>query len=302
MEGIEHCENLTFLNIAGNPIVDMSVLSKMTYLETLIIGYIDPADEKSYPNDKIDISTLGGLTTLKALHLSAFHGQNKDTKPDISILSKLTNLTSLQLVFNGIEDISPLSKLTNLKSLALQYNKIKDLTPLAGLTNLIRLVIGNNLITDISPLSKLTNLRILNVSRNQISNIQALSDLKKLGDMAYITKNMGDDIELAWIRKDKALLWLGGNNIKDISPLLANYNNGGLRKLSRIYLRNNYMDITPGSENRKVVDTLIQAGIDVVYEERNLIQANEKGLSELRRIKPVGCNKYIWVLPDRLKL
>ena len=262
LSGIENFINLEFLNIAGNPIKDMSILSKLPKLEALIIGYADPSSNKPYANEIIDIMTLADLTNLKILHLAYFNGRNEITNPDINILSNLINLTSLVLVWNHIEDISPISELKNLKSLVLSSNKIKDLTPLTGLTKLIRLSIDDNNITDISPLSNLTNLRALYLSWNQISNIDALSNLKEIGDISYIEKNLDDEIEVTWIKKDESLLWLSDNNINDITPLLDNYNNGGLHKLSAIYINNNNLDLTPDSKNSKVIEILTQAGIE----------------------------------------
>lgn len=262
LSGIENFKKLEFLNIAGNPINDMSILSKLPKLEALIIGYADPGTNKPYVNELIDLTTLADLTKLKILHLAYYNGIKKIENPDISVLSNLKNLTSLVLVWNNIEDISPISKLKNLKSLVLSSNKIKDLTPLAGLTRLIRLSLDGNNITDISPLSNLSNLRALYLSWNQISNIDALSNLKEIGDITHIEKNLNDEIEVTWIKTDESLLWLSNNNINDITPLLENYNNGGLRKLSAIYINNNNIDLTPDSENSKVVEILTQAGIE----------------------------------------
>ena len=75
---------------------------------------------------------------------------------DISPLSPLTNLESLNLANNDLRDIRPLSKLVKLKNLDLSVNYVDDLTPLAGLKSLQSLYVDGNLISTLSPLIGLT--------------------------------------------------------------------------------------------------------------------------------------------------
>jgi Leucine-rich repeat (LRR) protein len=62
-------------------------------------------------------------------------------------------LTLLHLNFNQITDITFLSELTSLRSLQLGNNQISDITALEGLTNLTDLFLMYNQITDWSPVS-----------------------------------------------------------------------------------------------------------------------------------------------------
>ena len=93
---------------------------------------------------------------------------------DISHLSGLTNLISLDLGNNSLSDISHLSGLTNLTSLTLSGNSLSDISALSGLTNLVDLGLDDNSISDISHLSGLTNLLTLNLRNNSISDISPL--------------------------------------------------------------------------------------------------------------------------------
>ncbi len=78
---------------------------------------------------------------------------------DISALSGLTSLTSLDLGFNSISDIGPLSGLTSLTSLELSLTSISDISALSGLTSLTDLDLGKNPnLTDIQPLLDNTGL------------------------------------------------------------------------------------------------------------------------------------------------
>ena len=88
-----------------------------------------------------------------------------------SNISKLTNLTILDLRNNQISDIGVLSKLTNLTKLYLSKTQVSHISALSALTNLTTLGLASTRIYNIGVLSKLTNLTRLNLSNNKISNI-----------------------------------------------------------------------------------------------------------------------------------
>jgi GTPase SAR1 family protein len=133
-------------------------------------------------NQITDISFLSELANLQTLDLSS----NQIT--DISFLSELANLQTLDLSSNQITDISFLSELANLQTLYLSDNKITDISFLSGLANLQTLYLSDNQITDISFLSGLTNLQSLVLSSNQITDISFLSGLIELGKMQLSLK------------------------------------------------------------------------------------------------------------------
>ncbi len=111
---------------------------------------------------------------------------------DIKGLEHCTNLIHLDCYSDDIKDITPLSKLRNLTTLNLFYNKIiSDITPLANLTSLIELRLGSNNISDISPLSNLTNLQELYLSYNRIIDIGPLLENVGLnqGDIVSLRNN-----------------------------------------------------------------------------------------------------------------
>ncbi len=101
-------------------------------------------------------------------------------RKDISDLSKLIKLTTLDLMGNQIIDISPLEHLTNLTTLNISQNQISNINPLAGLTKLRFLDVGNNKISDIGSLAMLTDLKVLLINANQVSNITPIAKLMKL--------------------------------------------------------------------------------------------------------------------------
>jgi cysteine-rich repeat protein len=187
----------------------------------------------------------GGVRTDSNGNVSELYISNSSTVSgkisDISSLSGLTNLVSINLGWNRISDISPLNSLTNLVGISLHHNNISDISPLNSLinpTNLTYIDFTNNQISDISSLSGLTNLASLRIFRNQISDISSLSGLTNLNslDLAY-------------------------NQISDISSL------SGLINLNRLSLAFN--DI--GVLSSDVCDNLVY--LDTLYLQENQLGA-----------------------------
>jgi hypothetical protein len=149
---LRHLTNLTYLDLDGNNITDISLLAGLTKLEHLDLQ----------GNRIRDISPLAGLINLEYLTL----WDNVIT--DISPLEGLTKLETLDLDNNIIRDISALSGLVNLEYLYLWDNLIEDISPLAGLTNLRTLDLDENNISDLTPLFGLRNLRTLWIAENPL--------------------------------------------------------------------------------------------------------------------------------------
>lgn len=139
LTGLEYCTNLTFLDIRGEPVTDISPLFALTNLTHLALV------------DNHQISDLSPLSNLFKLEWLAIEVTPLE---DISPLSNLINLKILGLAGNQIRDISPLVKLTRLTSLCLQDNEISDISVLSHLRNLTDLRLTQNQVDDISPLVK----------------------------------------------------------------------------------------------------------------------------------------------------
>ncbi|MDK0553985.1 leucine-rich repeat domain-containing protein [Clostridium perfringens] len=132
LTGLEHCTNLTELNLDSNNIKDISKLSKLTKLNSLMLGW----------NRGItDISPLSGLTYLKTLDLE------DNQISDIGALRGLINLMDLNLILNKISDISPLKNLQNVRALVnnqkLTAEDVKSIGPKAEVYNIVKDLDGN---------------------------------------------------------------------------------------------------------------------------------------------------------------
>ena len=126
----------------------------------------------------------------------------KTTKPetpnmisDLTPLSNLKKLQSLDLGYNAISNLHPLALLENLQWLNLSENKITDIGPLNNLTNLTFLSLrngyyspewaGNNAIWNLSPLGNLSKLEGLHVDHNPIvGSIDIVRSLPKLKNLS----------------------------------------------------------------------------------------------------------------------
>ena len=166
IQGLEFAVNLTDLDLAGNPIEDISPLQGLMNLTRLGLGTTNLSDS--------DLSLLSALTSLR--YLTLWGNQISDLSP----LSALTSLISLGLGDNQISDLSPLSALTSLISLDLGGNQISDLSPLATLTGLRDLSLINNPLSDLRPLSNLTNLEVLDIAYCKVSDVSPLAGLENL--------------------------------------------------------------------------------------------------------------------------
>ena len=196
-------------------------------------------------------------------------------------LEYATNIVSLNLYDNPIEDISPLANMTKMTGFNLWGCRVVDLSPLRNWMNLSWIVLGSNQISNLSPLSELTNLTYLNLSLNQISDINPLANLVNLQEL-LIDQNSVEDItilanltQLTRLRSDTNQihdisplanlleeLWLNRNAITNLAPLT------GLNNLQKLYIADNpFHNFSPLFELEGVeLDIEIDEGFNLVVE------------------------------------
>lgn len=150
---------------------NLDALRYFTNLTYLGFGYA--VENESGPETAVDLSALSGLTSLESLQMGGV------VIADVSALSNLTNLKSLSIWGGGLlTDVSPLAGLTKLEALTLRGNQIADISPLAGLSRLTYLDLEDNLITDVSPLASLTGLTRLFLAENPIGDYSPLVEIR----------------------------------------------------------------------------------------------------------------------------
>ncbi len=120
------------------------------------------------------------MTNLRTLNL----GYNQVN--DIAPLAGLTNLRKLIISENPISDISLITQFTQLRTLFLGGIPIKDASFLTELTELKTLVLPNCQISEISQIARLTQLQWLSLDDNQISNVRPLVNLLNLKHLSLV--------------------------------------------------------------------------------------------------------------------
>jgi Leucine-rich repeat (LRR) protein len=110
---------------------------------------------------------------------------------------------------------------------------------ISDLETLTSLEATGRYISDLTGLEYCTKLQVLEIPQNSISDLSPLSGLPSL-----------------------KMLDLRSNNISDISPLVEN---SGLGEGDEVYLENNNLDLTEGSEDMQNIKALEDRGVEVHY-------------------------------------
>jgi internalin A len=203
------------LSAPGRGITDLTGLQYATNLTDLNLGeffYYAVWPPELRTNQIRDLTPLSGLVRLQSLDLS------NNQIIDISALSGLTALETLAIYSNQISDISALSGLSSLTSLDMEYNKITDITPLSGLTGLKSLMLSSNPLANTSALSTLTGLESLSLSRTGLTTIPALTDLPNLTFLELVGNRIADISGLSGMKALETVT-LFGNRITSIPAL-----------------------------------------------------------------------------------
>lgn len=175
LQGLEHCRQLTELNLARNQIAD--------------------------------ITPLAGCEHLRVLRL------NQNRVRSAEPLSTLQALMFLNIADNEIDSTESLRRLSDLKVLIADRNRIASVAPLAGLPHLHSLFVADNRLTDTEGLSKCPDLAALVLSDNEISDVTGLTDLQRLRRL-FLNGNPITDLHpletAAWIQPSDSVLSVPG--------------------------------------------------------------------------------------------
>jgi hypothetical protein len=242
-------------------------------LKTEILAYLGKYPV-SFPPNTVTFDKNNFTKLFKNLRISPKEKRTLKEVEDIAIYEKeLVDFSIfIPLVTDRVfSDINGIQHMKNLKVLELSspyyyqgdqnihFGEIKDISPIGNLTSLEYLFIDNNQISDITSLNKLTELTYVSLNDNKIKNLTALENLNKL-----------------------ELLLLDNNQIEDIQPLV---DNTGFDKDDRINIRENYLDLTTGSEDMVNIQKLLDRGVEVLYEPQK-----EKPLAPEEPANPVPTN------------
>ena len=229
-----------FSDISLSPLANLTKLKEL-YLHPHNILAIPPVEKGTKRHIETSLIIFGWTFNTIPIGSSVNDVVTFDTSQlsDITPLANLTSLENLIIAYSQVSDITPLANLTSLENLIITYSQVSDITPLANLTNLEELFIDFNQVSDITPLANLTQLKQLDLSVNQVSDITPLTNLTNLEELYFTTNQVSDITPLANLTQLKQL-YFGVNQVSDITPL------ANLTNLEELYFTTNQVsDITP---------------------------------------------------------
>ena len=199
---------LTRLEIKADSVEDVSPLSSLTGLTNIKVEVRGMGP---------DLKWMSGLTNLTALSVRA--GKSLVSFEGVPSASKLTSGAFILIQQNTSPmDLTPLTALPAMKTLELNGVNIPDLSPLAGLSKLEKLNLNESTVKDFSPLAGCPALKELNFyatkgadynTLGKITRLQVLDGgLTKLDDISWISG-------LTNLKKYR----MNGEYIKDLTPL-----------------------------------------------------------------------------------
>ncbi len=195
LAGLTHLEVLSMGGGNGG-VTDLSPLANMTKLTELVL---------SAQMDIQDPSPLSNLTSLEVFSVNGNQSKTGSAFSELTFLSGLTNLRSLDISTHGLKSLDGLQNLTKLTELNLSgYDmNLTDFSPLSGLTNLSSLYLnasgsgadaGTLSSPDLSFLSNMTNLRVLWFSATSLGSLKGIETAQNLTNL-YL-QGVGPDADL----------------------------------------------------------------------------------------------------------
>ncbi len=237
------------------------------------IWAMESLDLSAYTN-LAEITPLSKLTELRTLNIS------KTSVESLMPIRNLTRLETLDFSETPVINIESLRFAINLKNLFFNKSRVSSIATLQGLTALERLHLSNTLVNDLSPLSLLSNLRDLRIAQTTVSTLQPILALKSIQvlDISSIRLRSLEGLEqLALLER----LHADYLRISDLGPLsdLANLQYlsvegtevNSLLQLGKLQaLRWVYCDKTMIDRSKAAQLNAVRPGVLVVYESKAL--------------------------------
>jgi len=168
-----------------------------------------------------EILQLASLPHLEYAHISMFPCTVDDEyiSPSVQGLELLTNLKVLSFQSSpGLRDISPVSQMTSLVSLNLTGSSFYDTKMLQFLTNLRKLSLGYCSVYDISPLKNLTKLESLHIFGTQLYKLDGIEAFVNLTSLNMAASRIKDISLLSTLPKLKKIN-ITRSDVSDLTPL-----------------------------------------------------------------------------------
>lgn len=211
LEPLESLRKLRTLDIKHTRVDDLSPLRDMRNLDLLILSHTPVSDLS--PIDGLDIRTiwlngsrvvdLAPLTDMEDLDLLA---AGELPRLDVESLKQMTQLSSLQIHGNPVEDLDFLEGYT-LVTLNASDTRVHDLSQLPHMKNFYGIQLDGTRVTDLGPLRKFQNLSVVSINNTGVNDISPLAKLPKLSRLEIENTKVTD---LAPLRDMVGLEVIGG--------------------------------------------------------------------------------------------
>jgi Leucine-rich repeat (LRR) protein len=177
LEWLKPLRNIEVVSLAGaDNIRDYEPLRGRTKIRYLNLNGHQHATVES-------LAPLSTLVNLTELHFPSYPGR------DLNLFARSSKVVEIAMPFaRSLEDISALTQMKNLKSLNIRQSQVADLSPLAALENLEYLNIEETDVEDITPLLQLPKLRSLSLANSKVTDITPLTRIETL---TFVTVTSG---------------------------------------------------------------------------------------------------------------
>jgi len=261
--GIKDLTKLTYLSINN---CNISNISELVYLTDLVELYL--------PNNEIiDVTSISTLTKLEKLDISMNNITSLDTlgslpnlihlyagrlpATEFNNVSRFPELEYLDVSWGSLNSISGFNnpKLAFLDFYDAEFTNLDGFTGLVNSPLLTEIRAGQNGLTDVCGIKDVVSIQQLLIETNNISDISCLDKLVNVTTIQIINNAVSDITVLANMTK-LVEVNLGAGDY-DLSVLTS------LPDLQKLYIHMPALDVPLDSNNRIVLETLIDNGVFV---------------------------------------
>lgn len=189
VNGLDYAKMLTYLDLTGNAVVDITPIAGLSELETLLLN----------ENSLTTLPDLSSMTKLQTLEIS------NNVLTSLSGIENCSALLALDVSGNRLTTIDEAASVFTLNKLDFSNNQVSQLPQWDTTCHLVTIDGASNNITDLTPLSGLSMLNnVLMDDNKDLSSVECLAkcpvlirvevygtkvkDVKSLTDMSVIVK------------------------------------------------------------------------------------------------------------------
>ena len=216
LSALSSCTNLVSIKAMN------SSIDQLDYLSSVLVNLTELDFGGTFVSDLSPLRVCSSLESLRCggWWASSLIGQLTLEGPqDLSPLSHLTRLSSIDCSYSKVEDLSPLSSCIGLKEINIQNNPISIL-PSKLPPDLETFNCCETDVTSLTPLSRCINLKTLDASRSPVLDISPVSACNLLTSLDVSNTLVSDLSPLTPCTRLRKL-YIGGTTISDLAPAFA---------------------------------------------------------------------------------